>query len=212
MPEPLAVWGAVTGTTGLLVAVRRELIMNRRRIRVDHGWRYELTEDDPPGLRAMWIYVMVTNTGRRDIAVEHVGWEWAVHRETLDSGQRIFDAHRAELPLEQPMLLKPDGAPVKFTTPVGPLLALGIDPFSDETWPVAFTHGGNTDWRGPVGCIAQNPPPRIPVDRLRADLERLAHQAEPAKLMGREGLYSLTPEWADRLEGLHDAHGLVSPP
>jgi hypothetical protein len=189
MPEPLAVWGAVTGTVGLLVAVRREVIMNRRRVRVDHGWRYVLTNEDPPGLRDMWIYVMVTNTGRRDIAVEHVGWEWPAHHETLDSGQRIFNAYRAELPLEEPVLLKADGAPVKFATPVGPLLALGLDPLTDDIWPVAFTDGGNTGWRGPMGCLAQNPPPKIVADRLRADLQRLAREAEPPSLMGREGLY-----------------------
>lgn len=161
MPDPLAIWGAVTGTVGLGLALRREVISNRRGVRVDHGWRYALTEEQPPDLLDMKIYVMVTNIGRRDIAVEHVGWEWPVYVKTDDAGQRIFDAHRAELPLAEPILLKPDGAPVKLETFVGPLLALGLDALEDEVWPVAFTDGGNVGWRGVPGVLAQNPPPRL---------------------------------------------------
>jgi hypothetical protein len=200
--DPLAIWGAVTGTAGLGIALRREVISNRRGVRVDHGWRYALKDDDPPQLFDMRIYVMVTNIGRRDIAVEHVGWEWLVPAGTDDAGRNIYDAHRAELPLAEPVLLKPDGAPAKFETSVGQLLALGIDALADEVWPVAFTDGGNVGWHGEAGLLAQKIPPRLGEERLRAGLARLRDETVPPRVMGRDGLYALRPDWAPGLEGL----------
>jgi hypothetical protein len=195
MPDPIALWGAVTGTTAVAIAVRREMISNRRRIRVDHGWQYILTEADPPRLEDMAIYVMVQNTGGRDISVEHVGWEWPVYRETLDTGQRVHDAHRAEIPLEDSILLKPDGAPVKIRTMAGPLLHL-IDPLETPVWPVAFTHGGNTPWRGAIGPLAQHLPFVLDPYQARADFERLRARSEPPISPARDEVYSLRPGWA----------------
>jgi hypothetical protein len=207
MPDPIAVWGAFTGTTAVGIALRRERISNRRRIRVDHGWQYILSQDDPPELDDWVIYVMVQNTGGRDISVEHVGWEWLVYEGKDDeTGVSVFRVHRAEIPLEESVLLKPDGAPAKFRTMAGPLLHL-VDPLETPVWAVAFTHGGNTPWRGREGRLAQQLPAVLDEQTIRTGFERLRDRSDMPISPGRNEVYSLRPGWTVRMEDLEGTSG-----
>jgi hypothetical protein len=194
MPDAVAWWGAVTGSVATALVVHQEMRARRIRVRVDHGWRYLLTNDDPPQMEDMLVYIMVTNTGGRSVPLQHVGWEWLVDSgERTTEGGRIWHAHRAEVPLEKPVLLEPDGIPHKEQVLIGQLLHL-VDPFDTEVWPAAFTGGGNDEWRGPVGPLAQNVPAGWREPDLRARFDELKHAARPPTT-SREGLYSLDPVW-----------------
>lgn len=196
MPDAVAWWGAVTGTTGALIAGRQELRGRRLRVRVDHGWRYLLAEDDPPLMLDMLVYVMVTNTGGRKVPVQHVGWEWLVDSgERTTQGGTVWHAHRAEMPLREPVLLEPDGVPFKEQARVGQLLQL-VDPLDDEVRPIAFTGGGNIAWQGPSGPLAQSLPPQWSEEYVRQRFAELRDQAKRPTAT-REGLYSLEPLWIE---------------
>jgi hypothetical protein len=197
VPDFVSWWGAVTGSVATTVAVRREVIARRVRVRVDHGWRYLLSDDQPPRLHDMLVYVMVSNIGGRKVAVQHVGWEWM-----LDSGERtegggtVWHVHRAEVPLREPALLEPDGVPLKVEVYVGQLLHL-VDPFDTPVRPIAFTGGGHEERRGPVGLLAQRVPPRLDRDQLLRRFEELRAEAKQPRASGHEGLYALDPIWLD---------------
>lgn len=200
--DPLAVWGAITGSLGLGVAVRREVLAGRRRVRVDHGWRYGFDEKRPPRLHEMWVYVMVQNNGGRDISVDHLGWEWLEARPPLADGTSVYEAVRAEIPLEESRLLRPDGAPFKVDTVVGPLLHL-VDPFEQRLRPIAYTHGGNHEWRGPEIFLLNRLPSTVDVALLRHDLDALREASERPARPGGDGPYLIVPAWAGSEEGTH---------
>jgi hypothetical protein len=202
VPDVVSWWGAITGSVAAAVAVRREVVSRRIRVRVDHGWRYVLTDDDPPQMRDILIYVMVTNTGGRAVPLQHVGWQWTVASgETTDEGLPIWHVHRAEIPLREPVLLEPDGVPHKEQIPVGQMLHL-VDPLETPIYPVAFTGGGNVEWHGSVGILAQRIPASFDMDLFRHRLDDLRRGAKPPKSGAHDGLYMLDPEW-------HDTEGLT---
>ena len=172
--------------------------MSRRRLRVEHGWNFVLSRDDPPELRGVWLYVMVFNVGGRTLAVEHLGYEWAQIVGELAPGVKTADIPRAEIPLKEPITLEPDGPSVKVSTPIGPLLRLGINPLEDPVWPVAFTTG-ETEWRGRVTELLPQLPTTLPFDTAVAGLERLRSEAEEPPLV-TGGLYGLKREEPSLLE------------
>jgi hypothetical protein len=67
---------------------------------------------------------------------------------------RVFLACRAEVPMKEPVLLEPDGVPLKVEAWAGQLAHL-VDLIDTPVRPVAFTGGGNDRWTGPWGPIAQ---------------------------------------------------------
>lgn len=193
MPDAVSWWGAATGSLATAIAVRRERIARRVRVRVDHGWRYLLTDGEPPELEDMLVYVMVTNTGGRNVPVQHVGWEWFVDSgERTRSGGTVWHVRRAEVPLLDPVLLEPDGVPLKEQVFVGQLLHL-VDPFDTPVRPIAFTGGGHDEWRGPIGPLAQRVPARLDRARVRERFAELRTHATPPRESGTPGLYSLAP-------------------
>jgi hypothetical protein len=193
--DPLAFWGAVTGTAGATVAIRREVLNHRKRIAVDHGWKYLFQKGQPSELLDMHIYVMVTNTGGRDMAVQHVGWEW-MDQESLRTGI----GKRAEVPLERPALVKPDGPPEKFEVRAAELLHL-VDAFDTPIRPVAFTGGGNHAWRGNFGPLAQQVPELLGESGLRDRLTQIVAETDPPTAPGGGSTYGLTPLWLPEEEG-----------
>jgi len=197
MLDPIAIWGAITGTGALAFTAKREIEARRIRVRVDHGWRYLVTEDQPPQFDNLIVYVMVTNTGGRKVPVQHVGWEfYKTKGETLEDGTPLHYAFRAEIPLQEPVLLEPDGVPLKVEAWVGPLAHL-VNPVEGAIRPVAFTGGGNERWEGPLGTLAQNIPPAFDRDKMLRRLDTLKAEAKLPREMGSPDLFYVEPLWAE---------------
>lgn len=202
MPDFVAWWGALTGSAAAAFTIRREIHSRRIRVRVDHGWRYVPSADHPPKFEDLMVYVMVTNTGGRNVPVQHVGWEWLSDTgERTPEGSRLLLACRAEVPLKEPVLLEPDGIPLKVEVWAGQFAHL-LDPIETAARPVAFTGGGFVRWEGPWGPIAQGIPPDFDLDQMRHRFEELKAEAKPPRQMGRSpDLFCLAPGWLSEIEG-----------
>jgi len=75
VPEFVAYWGAVTGTLGAAIAIRREIHLSRMRVGIDH--RLNMTINRETGeLTGAWLSVRLWNTGGRTFSIERVGVEW----------------------------------------------------------------------------------------------------------------------------------------
>jgi hypothetical protein len=196
--DPIAWWGAVIGTGGFAIAVRREVLARRVRVQVDHGWRYFSTDDAPPQFHDLIVYVMVTNTGGRNVIVQHVGWEFLVDTgDVTPDGGKVLLACRAEVPLEEPVVVEPDGIPLKVEARIGQLAHL-IDPIDGPARPVAFTGGGGVRWEGPAGPLAQQIPITFDRDKMLTRIAELRANARPPKQMGSPDLFALEPEWMSK--------------
>jgi hypothetical protein len=208
--DPIAVWGALTGTAGLGITARREIVNRRQSIRVEHRWQYKYEKDDPETLSGMVVYVMVTNTGARDIVVTHVGWEWlgtfeiddhpALAKdpalEDVPEGIHKIAPCRAEIPLE-PVLLHPDGLPAKFIVEVGQLLHL-IDPFETIIQAVAYTDAGGTQWHSGPAILAPDVPLALQGKRIIEGLKRLKEESDPPHKTPTPFLWALDPVDAEK--------------
>jgi hypothetical protein len=200
MPDPLTWYAAIVGSGATFVAGRREILQRRIRVRVDHGWRYFQTDESPPQFDNLMVYVMVTNTGGRNVVVQHVGWEFLVDSgEQGLGGGRILIACRVEVPLEEPKVVEPDGVPLKVEAWVGPLAWL-FDPIDVDVRPVAFTGGGNARWEGPSGPLAQRIPVFYDLEKMRQRIEELKAEGKPPKQMGSPDLFYVEPVWVESHE------------
>jgi hypothetical protein len=195
MPDALTWYAALVGSGGTLIAGRREILARRVRVRVDHGWRYISTDDTPPQFDDLIVYIMVTNTGGRNVVVQHIGWEFLVDTgRRSPEGGRVLLGCRAEVPLEGPAVVEPDGVPLKVDAKVGSLAHL-FDPIDVAVRPVAFTGGGNVRWEGPSGPLAQQIPMAYDLDKMRERLKVLKAESKPPKQMGSLDLFYVEPMW-----------------
>jgi len=71
--DPIAGWGAVTGTAALGLALWRERRSRKRSLNVAHGWQFVYDHNDV--LIDVWVSVMAWNTSHRPAHIEHVGFE-----------------------------------------------------------------------------------------------------------------------------------------
>jgi hypothetical protein len=190
----------------VVIAVRREVVSNRRRLVVYPGVNFTLSRTDPLEVRLAWAAVGVYNGGGRALAVEHVGFRYGVRyvRELPDEIREQVEAtaaetgnepavvmeHRAEISLTEPIPLPVDGPSHKIYTPLGPMLAVGINPFV-PLQAFAITTGGR-EWFSPPQALVQAPPPGVTLERLADGLRRLAgssdrpHEAEGLVWLMRE--------------------------
>jgi hypothetical protein len=184
MPEPLAIWGAVTGTLGTAIATRREVVSRRRRLAVAPGVNLTISRDEPRQLLAAWALVNAWNTGGRLLAVEHLGFRYfAPHGEIGTDRESVeMCEHRAEIALEAPWELVVDGPSRKIYTPLGPMLAIGINPFTPVE-AFAITTGGR-EWFSPPQPLIAPPPPGIEPESFLRGLKDLAEAAEAAPSAG----------------------------
>lgn len=206
MADPIAVWGAVTGTTGLGLALRREVVGSRRSMRVDRGWQYVSHYPDGRGLgrgelKDVWVYVMAHNTGRRPLHIEHVGWEYFTKatpeaiREAKDKGQVFHSPEdearmqvRVEIALNGETLeVLPDGPSVKIYTRIGPLLGLGIDPLTTPVAPYVVSVPEKY-WWGTEGPLL----PEIPGHYKESDVENGLERIK-AEFLGDDPVEELIP-------------------
>lgn len=92
MPEALAVWGALTGTAGVVLAVRREVVSNRRRLVVAPGVNLTLSRTDPPEVRLAWAAVQVYNGGGRPLAAAGISAFGPLEAFAITTGGRTWFA------------------------------------------------------------------------------------------------------------------------
>lgn len=179
MVDPIAVWGAITGTAAVALTVRREVISNRRSLRVDFGWNW-IVDGEKGELIDYYVYVMVTNTGARDITVMHagLGWPTEVIQEGGDDEPTYYAGRRVEFFFDDPIHLKVDGPPVKIDASGGSLAHL-FDPLTAVVQPMAFTGGGNEAHLGPVTPFLRNVPMGLTEEALVRGFQRLKEEAVP---------------------------------
>jgi hypothetical protein len=202
MPDPLTWYAAIIGSGGTLIAARHEVLQRRVRVEVDHGWRYFQTDGSPPQFDRLRTYVMATNTGGRNVVVQHVGWEFLV-----DTGQKgpegefVWGACRVEIPLEEPVTIEPDGVPLKVEVDAASLFHL-VHPLDVNVRPVVFTGGGNVRWEGPWGPLMQRIPASFDETKTRQRIDELRQQAKPPLQMGSPELFYVEPLWAEGKGGI----------
>lgn len=189
MADPLAILGAVTGTTSLGVTLWRERRGIRRSMGVERGWQF--VYDDDGNLLDVWVCVMAYNTGRRPLHIEHAGWEFLVEgpREMADAAgigpdNRVWVTQRFEIALNgETIETVPDGPSVKIWTRLVPVCAYGIDPGASALRPFVMTVP-ETYWYGPEGpLIPETPPGRERDDVIAAFTEITNAELDP-KLKG----------------------------
>lgn len=176
MVDPLALWGAVTGTAATGISVRRELVAGRRRLAVAPGSNFIMGTGDEPELMHGWALVAVWNTGGRPLAVERVGFRYNVFDAASDEGVLHIWQYHAHIALGDPIELPVDGPTRKIYTPLGPILAAGIDPTASlEAFAVTT---GDHWWISPPQALIQALPPGMNEDQLGAELTKLKAAAE----------------------------------
>jgi hypothetical protein len=179
--ELLALWGAVTGTAGAGIALRREFLAGRRRLAVAPTVNFSISRVEPVGaLLQGWAAVAAWNTGGRSLAIERVGFQYlAVVRGTEEV--RVM---RAMIHMERPVTAAVDGPTQKIYTPLGPMLAGGINPF-DMVEALVVTTGGR-EWFSPAQPLIQSVPTLVGPDLFKTGLEQLRNEAEAPPQAGDE--------------------------
>jgi hypothetical protein len=195
MPDPIAIWGAVTGTAGLGLATWRERRSWRRSLRVERGWQYVYTKNGgTEQLKDVWVSAMAWNTGHRPLSIEHVGFEFIVPRSReqlaevgvkVDPGDRpTWINIRFEIALNgETIEVVPDGPSVKVWTRIGPILDAGVDPTTTLARSFVVTVP-ETYWWSEEG-------PLLPVPPQGRDPE--VTEAELAHLSGEENTEPMVP-------------------
>lgn len=186
MADPIAIWGAVTGTIGAAVALGREATQRRRRLAVRLGLHLNVSRTEPGTVTLAWAVVEFWNTGGRPLSVEHAGFRYF----TLYEDGSPRNEYRMEVPLGSPVELPVDGPSRKVTTPIGPMLKAGLDPLSPVQAFAVTT--GDLEWFGPPEPLVRAVPPFSTLERLMGDLAKLAEAAELPPSVG--GLVWLMPE------------------
>lgn len=176
MVDPIAVWGAATGSIGAGIALRQELIARRKRLAVRPGINYNVSRREPVGaVTHAWAFVQFWNTGNRPLGVERTGFRYFIETD-IGGGVRALQEVWAEIHLKEPIVLAVDGPSAKVHTPLGPMLAAGIDPFSDVEAYVMTA--GDREWLAPPQPLIQGLMPPMTPDLLWQGLTRLKDEAE----------------------------------
>ena len=127
--DPLALWGAITGTMAVVIAGRREFISNRARLGIEHGIWY-LFGNDPPNLNEAWLLVRVWNDGAQPLTVERVGLDLLpvvvdAERELIVLGT---EGQHVEIELRgESVELRPGGPSHSFYAPLGGLVQARVE-------------------------------------------------------------------------------------
>jgi hypothetical protein len=180
MVDPVAIWGALTGTAGAGIAVRREALTGRRRLTVQSSLRIITSrlEPDLGHVLAAFACVGFWNTGGRSLAIERVGFRFFV--DDPAPGQPFMRV--AYVHLDQPIEAGVDGPSHQVFTPLGPMLAAGIDPFG-VLEAIAVTTGGK-EWQAPMQPLVFSLPPGLSAEEFSKDLVRLREEADRPPMVG----------------------------
>lgn len=183
--DPLAVWGAATGTAGAGLAVRREYLAGRRNLAVGFGTHLNVSRVEPVGeITHGWACIAFWNKGGRALAVERADFTFSrgeeAHRGSIIELRQI----RAKIILDAPIELPVDSPTRKIYTPLAPMLAAGIDPFSMIR--AILTTTGGKEWLSPLLPLIQSVPPNVSRGQLSKGLEELKARAEVPPRVGNE--------------------------
>jgi hypothetical protein len=186
--EPLALWGAVIGTTGAALASRREYLTNRRRLAVVPNVRLNISRQEPVGeVMGAFASVQFWNIGGRALAVERVGFRFLA--EAPDGSLR---KRRAEILLDAPIEAEVDGPSHTVYAPLGPMMSAGISPFG-EVEAFAATAGGRS-WSAPLQPLIHTLPSLVSDAQLGEGLTRLREEADPPPVVGEQiALHQVLP-------------------
>ena len=189
----LALWGALTGTSGAAVALRREYLARRLRLALAPGVNLTISRVDPVGVVLNgWACVAFWNTGGRPLAVERVGFQYLA----VVKGTEDLRVMRAMIHMDTPLESAVDGPSQKVYTPLGPMLATGINPF-DIVEAIAITTGGR-EWISPPNPLIQSIPSHVSGEQLEDGLDRLRQEVDAPPVTGNEvGLLEGRPVLAD---------------
>lgn len=180
--DPLAIWGAVTGTAGAGIAVRREVLLGRRRLVVRPSLRIITSRLEPDLGHVLAAYACIAfwNTGGRSLSVERVGFRFYV----ADPAPGRPVERIAYIHADEPIEVKVDGPSHQIFTPLGPMLAAGIDPF-DLLEAVAITTGGK-EWAAPMQPLVFSLPPGLSPEEFSDDLVLLRGSADRPPMVGNQ--------------------------
>jgi hypothetical protein len=177
----IALLGAVTGISGVLLAGRREYLLGRRRMMVAPGANLTTSRVDPVGdILLGWACIAFWNSGGHDLSVERAGFQYLVQA----PGEPEPHTTRAMIHLDSPLESRVDGPTQKIYTPLGPMLAAGVNPFAVLEAFVVTT--GGREWFAPPQPLIQSVPPVSSADQLRTGLERIRDAADIPPMVGRE--------------------------
>jgi hypothetical protein len=188
--DPIAVWGAITGTTGLGLTLWRERRSRKRSLRVAHGWQFVYDENEE--LIDIWVSVMAWNTSHRPAHIEHVGFEAIVEGDPelaahagieVPQDQHLVTNRRFEIALAGETLeVVPDGPSVKIWTRLFPICSHGIDPTLTPIRPYVVTVP-ETYWWGPMSPLLPQPPPGKTLKEAGQELARAAVRHAGAQVL-----------------------------
>lgn len=188
--DPIAVWGAVTGTAGLGLTVWRERRNRNRSLNVSHGWQF--VYDGKDKLIDVWVCVSAWNTSHRPAHIEHVGFEAIVELDPqlainagveVPPGQRPATNRRFEIALGgETFEVVPDGPMVKIWTRLFPICKHGIDPTLTPVRPFVVTVP-ETYWWGPISPLLPEMPPGKSRDEAGEELARVAVRHAGAEVL-----------------------------
>ena len=178
--DPLALWGAITGTAGAGIAIRREVMAGRRQLAVQSSVNLITSRLEPDLGRVLAAYACVGfwNVGGRPLAVERVGFSFAV--DDPAPGRPLLRV--AQIQLDGPIEAAVDGPSHKVFTPLGPMLAAGINPF-DLLEAFAITTG-EKEWSAPMQPLIFSLPPGLSAEEFSGDLVRLKEEADRPPMIG----------------------------
>ena len=167
--DPVALWGAITGSVAVAIAGRREFISNRARLGIEHGVWY-LIGDDPPNLSDAWLLVRVWNNGGQPLTVERVGLDLLpvvvdAERELIVLGT---EGQHVEIELQgESVELRPGGPSQRFYAPLRGFVQARVEILDSPATAWAKTSDGK-EWRGdPAPVVPRNVHPT-----LRGEVER----------------------------------------
>lgn len=179
--DPIAVWGAVTGTAGLGLVAWRERRSRKRSLNVSHGWQFVYDGNDE--LIDVWVCVSAWNTSHRPAHIEHVGFEAIVEADpklatdagvAVPPGQPLVTSRRFEIALSgETFEVVPDGPKVRIWTRLFPICKHGIDPTLTVVRPFVVTVP-DIYWWGPTSPLLPQTPPGKTLEEAGEELARVA--------------------------------------
>lgn len=129
------------------------------------------------------------NKGGRALAIERADFVFSTNEQVLRGAVVELRQLRAKIVLGAPIELPVDSPTQKVYTPLGPMLAAGIDPFSMIR--AVLTTTGGKEWLSPALPLIQSVPPNVTPEQLSAGLEGLKSHAEVPPRVGGEIALSL---------------------
>jgi hypothetical protein len=171
MTTTLAIWGAVTGTLGLGIALFQVWREYSKRLIVMPVVNLGLSRDERRWLIKASMGVALRNDGKRTVGVQHLGL-------------MTVDGRRIEFIGGPPLEVAPDQPLRSFYVPMGEVVALwdDVDPFETPISVWARTSEGMWVVGMPQPMIPA-PPPWIDIEYVRRRVRELA--AEPRSEQGR---------------------------